>query len=132
MRNKYVYSCRIKTHAPGFGELLESIFSVSCLEAFSLQIVEVEVSWLKKMKVKSFSRVWLFGTPWTVARQAPLSMGILQSIILEWVAISFSMGFAQLRDGIWVSCTASRLLTVRATMEAPINGESHVWLFVTV
>jgi len=29
-------------------------------------------------------------TPWTVARQAPLSMGILQARILEWVAISFS------------------------------------------
>ena len=28
--------------------------------------------------------------PWTVARQAPLSMGILQARILEWVAISFS------------------------------------------
>ena len=27
------------------------------------------------MKVKSFSRVQLFGTPWTVARQAPPSMG---------------------------------------------------------
>ena len=29
-------------------------------------------------------------TPWTVACQAPLSMGILQARILKWVAISFS------------------------------------------
>ena len=28
-----------------------------------------------KAKVKSLSRVWLFGTPWAVDRQAPLSMG---------------------------------------------------------
>ena len=28
-----------------------------------------------KVKVKSLSRVRLFATPWTVARQAPLSMG---------------------------------------------------------
>ena len=28
--------------------------------------------------------------PWTVARQAPLSVGIVQARILEWVAISFS------------------------------------------
>ena len=28
-----------------------------------------------KVKVKSLSRVWLFVTPWTVAYQAPLSMG---------------------------------------------------------
>ena len=29
----------------------------------------------RKVKVKSLSRVQLFGTPWTVAYQAPLSMG---------------------------------------------------------
>ena len=28
-----------------------------------------------------------FATPWTAARQAPLSMGILQARILEWVAM---------------------------------------------
>ena len=32
-------------------------------------------------------------TSWTVACQAPLSMGILQARILEWVASSFSRGF---------------------------------------
>ena len=35
------------------------------------------------------SPVWLFGTPWTVARQVPV-YGILQTGILEWVAISLS------------------------------------------
>ena len=30
---------------------------------------------LDKVKVKSLSRVRLFATPWTVAYQAPLSMG---------------------------------------------------------
>ena len=39
-----------------------------------------------------FSRVWLFVTLWTAARQASLSMGILQARILEWAAISFSRG----------------------------------------
>ena len=34
--------------------------------------------------------VQFFVTLWTVARQAPLSMGILQARILEWVAISSS------------------------------------------
>ena len=33
-----------------------------------------------------FSRVQLFVTPWTVAHQAPLSMGILQAGMLEWVS----------------------------------------------
>ena len=32
-----------------------------------------------------------FTTLWTVAHQAPLSMGVLQARILEWVAISFSL-----------------------------------------
>jgi len=35
--------------------------------------------------------VWLFATLWTVAHQAPLSMGIVQARILEWVAISYSI-----------------------------------------
>ena len=35
---------------------------------------------------QSFSRVWFFVTPWTVAHQA-LSMVILQTRIREWVAI---------------------------------------------
>ena len=37
-----------------------------------------------------FSTVRLSVTPWTVPHQAPLSMGILQARILEWVAIFFS------------------------------------------
>ena len=40
------------------------------------------------------SHVRLFVTPWTVACQAPLSMGILQARILEWVAIPSSWGFS--------------------------------------
>ena len=34
-------------------------------------------------------------TPWTVAHQTSLSMGILQARILEWVAIPFSRGSSQ-------------------------------------
>ena len=35
-----------------------------------------EMDMLAVFKVKSLSRVQLFVTPWTVARQAPLSMGL--------------------------------------------------------
>ena len=38
--------------------------------------------------VKSLSHVQLFATSWTVACQAPLSMGILQARILEPQPIS--------------------------------------------
>ena len=37
-------------------------------------------------------------TPWTVAHQAPLFMGILQARILEWVATSSSRESSQPSD----------------------------------
>ena len=68
-----------------------------------------------------FSRVLLFVTLWTVACQAPLSMGILWSRILEQVAISFSRGSSQPRDRTCiscVSCTAGGFFNTSATWEA--------------
>ena len=47
---------------------------------------------VKKVKVKSLSRVRLFATLWTVAHQVPPDNGILQARILECVASSFSRG----------------------------------------
>ena len=47
-----------------------------------------------------FSRVRLFATPWTVARQTPLSTGIFQARTLEWVAISFPRGSSPPRNHI--------------------------------
>ena len=38
-------------------------------------VVHIHTGILKKGKGKSFSHVWLFATPWTVANQAPLSRG---------------------------------------------------------
>ena len=55
-----------------------------------------------------------FVTPWTVARQTPLSMGILQTRILEWVAMLFSRGSSRPRDQTLVSCIAGRLFTVHS------------------
>ena len=51
-------------------------------------------------------------TPWNVALQASLSMGILQARILEWVAMSSSRGSSQPREETQVSCIAGRFLTV--------------------
>ena len=58
----------------------------------------------------SFSCIWLLATPWTVDCQAPLSMGILQARILEWVAMSSSRGSSQPRDWTQISHIAGRLL----------------------
>ena len=46
--------------------------------------------WLTRLLVESDSL-----TPWTVARQAPPSMGILQAGILEWVACPSPRGSSQ-------------------------------------
>ena len=47
------------------------------LQAITLEWVAISFSnaWKWKVKVKSLSRVWLFATPWTIAYQAPPSMG---------------------------------------------------------
>ena len=47
------------------------------LQARTLEWVAISFSsaWKWKVKVKSFSRVWLLATPWTAAYQSPLSMG---------------------------------------------------------
>ena len=42
-----------------------------------------------------FSHVQLFVTPWTTGCQTPLSMGILQTRRLEWVAMPSSRGSSQ-------------------------------------
>ena len=45
--------------------------------------------------VIDFLLVQLFVTPWTVACQSPLSLGILQARILEWVVMPSSTGSSQ-------------------------------------
>ena len=64
-----------------------------------------------------FSRGWPFVTPWTVAHQAPLSMGILQARTLEWVAISYSKGSFWPRDWTYISCISRQVLCHWATRE---------------
>ena len=59
--------------------------------------------WYYARMLSHFSRVRLFVTLWTVARQALLSTGILQAKILEWVARPSSRGSSQPRDRIQVS-----------------------------
>ena len=60
------------------------------------------------------SCVQLFVTLRTVALQAPLSMGVLQARILEWVAMTSSRGSSQPRDCkhvSYISCIGRRILS---------------------
>ena len=59
--------------------------------------------------------VRLFETQWTVAREAPLSMGILQARIVEWVATPSSRGSSQRR----VKPRSSALQVVSLPSEPP-------------
>ena len=70
-----------------------------------------------EMVLCCFSDVSLFVTLWTVAHHAPLSMGILQARILEWVAMPSSRGSSQPRDRTQVSNVAGRFFTICATRE---------------
>ena len=63
------------------------------------------------------SCIWLFATPWTVAHQAPLPMGVLQARILEWVAMSSFRGSSWPRDRTQVSHIAGGFFTIWATRE---------------
>ena len=56
---------------------------------------------------QSLSCVRLFVTPWTVARQAPLSMGFFQARILKCVAMPTFRESSQPRDQTWVSFVPS-------------------------
>ena len=52
--------------------------------------------------------------------------GILQAIILEWVAMASSRGLSWPRDWIQVSCTAGRFFIIRATREIHISAYSFI------
>ena len=74
----------------------------------------------QKLCCAVLSHAWLFPTQWTVARQAPLSMGILQARILEGAAKPFSRGSSQAKDWTQVSYIAGRFFIILVTREAPL------------
>ena len=49
--------------------------------------------------------------PMDYSRQAPLSMGVLQASILEWVAMPSSRRIFPARDRTQVSCITGRFFT---------------------
>ena len=72
-----------------------------------------------------FSRFWLFVTLWTVACQAPLSMGIVQARILEWVVMPSSRGSSWPRDRTQVSCIYRKLKKVEERGSHWVEEKGH-------
>ena len=83
--------------------------------------------------VQSLSRVPLFAMPWTIAHQAPLSMGIFWARMLEWVSMPSSRGSSQPRDWTQITCIAGRFLPTELEGKPKWKRKSlsHVELFVT-
>ena len=79
-------------------------------EGFKEGIRNVNLT-IDKVKVKSLSCVRLFVTPWTVAYQAPPSLGFSRE--KYWGELpSFSGGSSQPRDRTQVSHIAGRYFTI--------------------
>ena len=83
---------------------------------------------LVKVKVKSLSRVQLFATPWTVAHQAPPSMGFSNQEY--WSGLPFPSPGDLPDPGIkyqtQVSCTVGRCFNLWATREALVMALSEI------
>ena len=79
------------------------------------------------MKVKSLSRVRLFGTPWTVVCQAPPSMGFSRQEYWNGLPFPSSRGSSQPRDRTQVSGTASRLFVAQLVKSLLAMWETWVW-----
>ena len=71
-----------------------------------------------KVKVKSLSRVRLFATPWTVAYQAPPSMGFFRQECWSGLPFPSPGDLPDPEIKTWVSHIAGRCFTVWATREA--------------
>ena len=81
----------------------------------------------------SHSRVRLFVTPWTLACQAPLSMGILQAKILEWVVIPPLQGIFPTQGSSpglphcrWILCHLSHQGSLEARGQSLLSQILHV------
>ena len=72
------------------------------------------------------SHVQLFVIVWTIALQVPLSLRILKTTILEWIAMPFSRGSSQPRDQTHVSrvcCIAEGFITAESLGKLPCLRE---------
>ena len=88
------------------------------LQARTLEWVGISFS----KKVKSLSCVQLFATLWSIAHQAPLSMGFSRQEYWTGLPFPSSRGSSQSRDRSQLSCIAGRCFNFWATREANHPG----------
>ena len=88
----------------------------------SLQSPYLPPAWyVKKVKVKSLSRVRLFATQWTVAHQVPPSMGFSRQEYWSGLPFPSPGESSRPRDWTQVSCLVGRRFILWATWEALVR-----------
>ena len=118
-----------KCVSSGLTAIHPPVCSSSQPPAWLFHVSFLRCSWLLCLRehvlcTQSFSHVQLFGTPWTIAHQAPLS-GILQANTLKWVAISSYGSSSWPRDGTRVSWIDRWVLYHRASWEALLREQKQ-------
>ena len=73
------------------------------------------------VKVKSLNRAWLFASPWTVAYQAPGSMGFSRQEYWRGLPFPSPGGSSWPRDQTLVSRIPGRRFNLSASREAPLH-----------
>ena len=93
--------------------LLMKVKEESEKASLKLNIQKTKITVSSPIMLSRFSHVQFFVTLWTVACQAILSMGILWTRRLEWVAVPSSRGSSPPRDQThisYVSCIGRQVL----------------------
>ena len=92
-----------------------------------VNLISDKSNFLKKVKVKSLSRVRLFVTRWTVAHQAPPSMGFSRQEY--WSGLPFpSRGSSWHRDRTWVPDCRQTLYHL-SHQGSPIRKGQHLYKY---
>ena len=98
------------------------------LESSYSPLNSIVVALLQCTCAQSLSHVLFFATPWTIAHQATLSMGILQARILGWVAMHSSRGSSKPSDQTQVSHVAGDSLLFEPPRKSKNTGKGSLSL----
>ena len=98
------------------------------LQARTLEWVAISfsIAWKWKVKVKSPSRDRLVATPWTVAHQAPPSMGFSRQEY--WSGLPYSSGDHTLKSGVWACLLCSSFSRLFWPFLIPCNS---IWVLAS-
>ena len=100
------------------------------LQARTLEWVAISFSnaWKWKVKVKSFSRVWLLATPWTAAHQAPPSMGFSRQEY--WSGVPLPSPFSMYKHWLFLYLSRSSLISLNIVLSSEQSSYMYSVRFI--